>query len=51
LIIITHDEEFLRELGGSDYADFYYRVTKDRDGSSAITRMAMTGEEMYQFDE
>ncbi|RKP14620.1 P-loop containing nucleoside triphosphate hydrolase protein [Piptocephalis cylindrospora] len=29
LIIITHDEEFMRLLGRSDYADYYWRVSKN----------------------
>ncbi|KAG5460094.1 MAG: P-loop containing nucleoside triphosphate hydrolase protein [Olpidium bornovanus] len=29
LIIITHDEDFMRLLGKSEFADFYYRVRKD----------------------
>lgn len=29
LVVITHDEEFMRLLGRSDYADYYWRVSKD----------------------
>lgn len=29
LIIITHDEDFLKMLSLTDYVDYYYRVKKD----------------------
>jgi DNA repair protein RAD50 len=29
LIIITHDEEFLRFMGCSDFCEYYYRVSRD----------------------
>ncbi|XP_065068362.1 DNA repair protein RAD50-like [Rhopilema esculentum] len=29
LVVITHDEEFVRALGQSNYVDYYYRVYKD----------------------
>jgi len=29
LIIITHDENFLRKLGQSDVMEYYWRVSKD----------------------
>ena len=29
LVVITHDEEFVRSLGRSDVADYYFRVSKD----------------------
>jgi DNA repair protein RAD50 len=41
LIIITHDEEFLERLGNSDYADHYWRITKDASGRSQIDRKSM----------
>jgi DNA repair protein RAD50 len=41
LIIITHDEEFLERLGKSDYADHYWRITKDASGRSQIDRKSM----------
>jgi len=28
LVIITHDEDFVDSLGKSDYADYYWRVSK-----------------------
>ncbi len=29
LVIITHDEEFLKELGKAEFADYYYRIAQD----------------------
>lgn len=29
LIVITHDEEFMRMLGSTEHADFFYRISKD----------------------
>ncbi|KAJ8028558.1 DNA repair protein RAD50 [Holothuria leucospilota] len=31
LIVITHDEDFVELLGRSDYADYFYRVTKNNE--------------------
>jgi DNA repair protein RAD50 len=30
LILITHDEEFVKKIG-NDYIDFYYKVSKEED--------------------
>lgn len=30
LIVITHDEEFMRFLGRGEYADYYWRIAKNR---------------------
>jgi DNA repair protein RAD50 len=38
LIIITHDEEFVELLGRSEYADFYWRVSKSPAGFSTVER-------------
>ncbi|KAI9691383.1 MAG: DNA repair protein rad50 [Bogoriella megaspora] len=38
LIVITHDEEFLREMQCSDFCDYYYRVSRDSDQKSIIRR-------------
>jgi DNA repair protein RAD50 len=40
LIIITHDEEFLRFMGCSDFCEYYYRVS--RDSSYALLMSALT---------
>ncbi|KAK8016395.1 Recombination/repair protein Rad50 [Apiospora rasikravindrae] len=38
LIIITHDEEFLRHMRCSDFCDFFYRVGRDEHQNSTIKR-------------
>jgi DNA repair protein RAD50 len=38
LIVITHDEEFLREMQCSEYADVYYRVSRNEKQKSIIER-------------
>ncbi len=38
LIIITHDEDFLDMLGRSEYLNEFYRVKKDENGFSKISR-------------
>ena len=40
LIIITHDERFVEEVGRRAQADFYYRVSKDSHNYSRIRRVA-----------
>ena len=37
LIVITHDEEFLALVARNEYADYYYRITK-QDGFSHVER-------------
>ena len=44
LIVITHDEEFVDLLGKRDVADFFYRVGKDRNGYSVISKVPMSEE-------
>ncbi|TKA33225.1 hypothetical protein B0A50_00778 [Salinomyces thailandicus] len=41
LIVITHDEDFLRKMGSSDYADVYYRVSRDPSQKSRIERQSI----------
>jgi len=41
LVIITHDEDFVEILGKSNYADHFFRVTKDDYGKSRIDRCDM----------
>lgn len=36
LIVITHDEEFLKEMNCADYTDYYYRVGRDANMCSQI---------------
>ncbi|KAJ7784558.1 hypothetical protein B0H16DRAFT_1492970 [Mycena metata] len=38
LIIITHDESFLRKLGQSDVMEYYWRVSRDSRQKSVIER-------------
>ncbi|EFA85515.1 DNA recombination/repair protein [Heterostelium album PN500] len=38
LIIITHDEEFVQYLGRGNFADYYWRVTKDANQHSLVER-------------
>ncbi|OQO01993.1 hypothetical protein B0A48_12466 [Cryoendolithus antarcticus] len=38
LIVITHDEDFLRYMGCSDFADTYWRVSRDDNQKSVIDK-------------
>lgn len=38
LIVITHDEEFARRLGSREYTEHLWRITKDENQHSRITR-------------
>lgn len=38
LIIITHDEEFVRHIATDGMSDYYWRVSKDESGQSRIER-------------
>ncbi|CAN8101160.1 unnamed protein product [Discula destructiva] len=38
LIVITHDEEFLRYMRCNEFCDFFYRVARDRDQKSTIKK-------------
>ncbi|KAK0115574.1 DNA repair protein rad50 [Cadophora gregata f. sp. sojae] len=42
LIIITHDEEFLKEMKCSDFTDSYYRVSRNAAQKSEIERQSLT---------
>ncbi|KAI8869980.1 hypothetical protein GQ42DRAFT_21513 [Ramicandelaber brevisporus] len=39
LIVITHDEEFVQNLGKAEYADYYFRVSKNARQHSMIERL------------
>ncbi|KAI9222908.1 hypothetical protein BC828DRAFT_377262 [Blastocladiella britannica] len=41
LIVITHDEEFMRLLGRAEYADYYWNVSKDENQHSVVERVAI----------
>ncbi len=36
--MITHDEDFVEELGKRAHAEYYYRVSKDANNKSTIKR-------------
>lgn len=42
LIVITHDEEFLRHMQCGDFADYYYRVSRDTSQNSVIERQSIS---------
>ncbi|KKA28826.1 hypothetical protein TD95_000300 [Thielaviopsis punctulata] len=42
LIIITHDEEFLRNMRCGDFCDVFYRVKRDDRANSVIMRESIT---------
>lgn len=41
LIVITHDEEFVQLLGRSEFADYYWRVSRDDNQCSIIERQSI----------
>jgi len=41
LIVITHDEEFLRFMRCADFCDNYYRVSRDDKQKSVIERQSI----------
>lgn len=41
LIVITHDEEFLRHMQCGDFADYYYRVSRNERQKSIIERQSI----------
>ena len=41
LIVITHDEEFLRYMNCADFADHYYRVSRNDKQKSTIERQSV----------
>ncbi|ELR07402.1 hypothetical protein GMDG_02537 [Pseudogymnoascus destructans 20631-21] len=42
LIVITHDEEFLRYMKCADFCDHYYRISRDDKQKSIIERQTIT---------
>ncbi|KAK2004795.1 hypothetical protein LX36DRAFT_676775 [Colletotrichum falcatum] len=42
LIVITHDEEFLRHMRCSDFCDSFFRVRRDDKQNSVITKESIT---------
>ena len=43
LIIITHDEEFLREMKCTEFGEHYYRVSRNADQKSIIEQQSLSG--------
>jgi DNA repair protein RAD50 len=41
LIVITHDEEFLRHMQCGDFSDYYYRVSRNERQKSSIERQSI----------
>ncbi|KXJ91305.1 hypothetical protein Micbo1qcDRAFT_225140 [Microdochium bolleyi] len=42
LIVITHDEEFLRHMRCSDFCDYFFRVARDEDQKSTIRQESIS---------
>ncbi|KIW19205.1 hypothetical protein PV08_03499 [Exophiala spinifera] len=42
LIVITHDEDFLRKMDCADFANYYYRISRDQAENSIIERQQIT---------
>lgn len=42
LIVITHDEDFVNLLGKSEFADYYWRVSRNENQHSIIERQSIT---------
>lgn len=41
LVVITHDEEFVENLGRADFVDYYFRIYKDDRGFSKIMKQSV----------
>jgi len=39
--VITHDEEFLRYMHCGDFADYYWRISRDENQNSVIERQSI----------
>ncbi|KAM3869638.1 DNA repair protein RAD50 [Diretmus argenteus] len=47
LLIITHDEDFVELLGRSSYVEHFYRIRKNQDQNSEITKCSITSLSSY----
>ncbi|KAF3705641.1 DNA repair protein RAD50 [Channa argus] len=47
LLIITHDEDFVELLGRSSYIEHFYRIRKNQDQNSDITKCSITSLSSY----
>ncbi|OKL60235.1 hypothetical protein UA08_04809 [Talaromyces atroroseus] len=46
LIVITHDEEFLRHMQCGDFSDYYYRVSRNEKQKSIIERQSIAEQQV-----
>ena len=53
LIVITHDEDFLRHMQCGEFADYYYRVSRNQQANSIIVSPLplLMGETLTRFQE
>ncbi|XP_056587602.1 DNA repair protein RAD50 [Triplophysa dalaica] len=42
LLVITHDEDFVELMGRSNYVEYFYRIKKNQDQCSEITKCSIT---------
>lgn len=49
LLVITHDEHFLREMNCADYTDVYWRVNRDQHQQSYIERQNISEVSAFPF--
>nr|ACH87544.1 Rad50 [Platynereis dumerilii]ACH87548.1 Rad50 [Platynereis dumerilii] len=41
LVVITHDEDFVELLGRSDYVDYFFKVKKNKNGHSELSKTSI----------
>jgi DNA repair protein RAD50 len=51
LIVITHDEEFLRNMNCADICDYYYKISRDDRQKSIIRRQQISQVGLFFLDE
>lgn len=47
LLVITHDEDFVELLGRSSYIEHFYRIRKNPDQNSEITKCSISSLSAY----
>lgn len=47
LLVITHDEDFVELLGRSSYIEHFYRIRKNQDQNSEITKCSISSLSAY----
>jgi DNA repair protein RAD50 len=50
LIVITHDEEFLRHMQCGDFSDYYYRVSRNERQKSIIERQSIAEVSLFSLN-